>query len=154
MLHGPFSFWMASHIYIWICPNHSCFVLSPSPNCSSFKTIFSHWFKRQKHSLFFYPFPHSLVDSCVCLDQGLTPQPWCIGVILQSGPSCSSLYLNTLLFPLIVSLWFPHSNVSEMWMRVLIPQLPLLCTFIQSNDRYLLRKCLFPSTLREERVCQ
>ena len=33
--------------------------------------------------LLFHLFMHSLVDSCVCPDQGWNPQPWCIGTTFQ-----------------------------------------------------------------------
>ena len=32
-------------------------------------------------SLLFHLFRHSLVDSCMCSDQGSNPQPWCIGTM-------------------------------------------------------------------------
>ena len=35
-----------------------------------------------ERDLLFHLFMHSLVDSCLCPDQGSNPQPWCIGMIL------------------------------------------------------------------------
>ena len=32
--------------------------------------------------LLFHPLMHTLVDSCMCPDWGLSPQPWHIGMIL------------------------------------------------------------------------
>ena len=39
--------------------------------------------KRQRNiDLLFHLFMHLLVDSCMCPDRGLNPQPWCTGTVL------------------------------------------------------------------------
>ena len=39
----------------------------------------------EKHTdLLFHLFMHSLVNSCMCPDRGLNPQPWCMGMMLES----------------------------------------------------------------------
>ena len=35
----------------------------------------------EKHRLLSHLLMHLLVDSCMCPDQGLNPQPWCIGLM-------------------------------------------------------------------------
>lgn len=39
--------------------------------------------ERETLDLLFHLFTHSLVDSCMCSDWGLNPQPFCIGRTLE-----------------------------------------------------------------------
>ena len=85
-IHAPWQRRQEAHTsnqYLIMRPSHphsnffqGCYVL---PVCK--KIIY--WFEREKNSdLLRHFFMYSLVDSYMCLDQGLNPQPWCIRMML------------------------------------------------------------------------
>ena len=53
----------------------------------------------------FHPFMRSVVDSCMCPDQGSNLQPWRIGMVLQPTELTGQGLVCFLCFP---SVW-PHS---------------------------------------------
>ena len=52
--------------------------------------------KERNTDLLFYLFMYSLVDSCLCPEQGSNPQPWCIGMMLQPAEHPAKILTATI----------------------------------------------------------